>query len=215
MRNKFERYGYWWLPNEEDNKIAGILSYTPNEHPKLKLIGSFMNGEDLWQDVMNPEISTLPNLIFGKDADGKKITLIVADRSGSWNDSSGLPIVDYTIQHCLIGIHLSSWDDKVFYKISIELPMLTYWMNHFPLRHSYSAKEKKASGFDLSYNAEVNLHTYELKSGIKFNIKHYACPPKLYTQSSIMQQKYFVELETVKRHNILFFLKMGCKRRSN
>lgn len=41
LNEKLECKGYWWLPSKPENKIAGILTYTPNEKIKLELIGSF------------------------------------------------------------------------------------------------------------------------------------------------------------------------------
>ena len=39
LNEKLECKGYWWLPSKPENKIAGILTYTPNEKIKLELIG--------------------------------------------------------------------------------------------------------------------------------------------------------------------------------
>lgn len=35
LNEKLECKGYWWLPSKPENKIAGILTYTPNEKIKL------------------------------------------------------------------------------------------------------------------------------------------------------------------------------------
>ena len=34
LNEKLECKGYWWLPSKPENKIAGILTYTPNEKIK-------------------------------------------------------------------------------------------------------------------------------------------------------------------------------------
>jgi hypothetical protein len=216
MKNEFQKYGYWWLSSNPEKRIAGILSFIPHERPKLKLLGSFDDGKDVWEDVFNLANSTLPPIIYGKDSNAKAITLIVVDRSGSWHASSELPIVDYTIQYCLIGIHLGSMEEKVFYKLSIELPLLTYWMKHFPLKQSFPlTKENKFSGdFDLSYLAGDNHQSYELLGGLKIDIKHYAKPPTLYTETSLVHQKYYIEFGSPEQYSLFSFIKIAYRFRS-
>lgn len=36
--------GYWWLPENPNNKVAGILTYTPGESMCLELLGGFENA---------------------------------------------------------------------------------------------------------------------------------------------------------------------------
>ena len=40
-----EYSGYWWLPSEPDEKIAGILTYTNDEGIKLRLTGFSIPSE--------------------------------------------------------------------------------------------------------------------------------------------------------------------------
>ena len=37
----FEYKGYWWKPDDPDNKVAGVLTYKPGESITLELIGTF------------------------------------------------------------------------------------------------------------------------------------------------------------------------------
>jgi len=45
MTEKFEYKGYWYLPSDPENAIAGILTYIPNESIILELIGTFENQQ--------------------------------------------------------------------------------------------------------------------------------------------------------------------------
>lgn len=44
LDKKLEYKGYWYLPSTPNVKVAGILTYYPNEKIILELIGSF-NGD--------------------------------------------------------------------------------------------------------------------------------------------------------------------------
>ena len=47
--------GYWWLPNNPEKKVAGVLTYTPAEHILLELIGAFDSDEEsLDLDIYRP-----------------------------------------------------------------------------------------------------------------------------------------------------------------
>ena len=41
LEQKLEYKGYWYLPLSPDNKVAGILTYCPDEKITLELIGGF------------------------------------------------------------------------------------------------------------------------------------------------------------------------------
>ena len=56
----------WWLPEEPDKKISGIITFDPKNGAKLELIGSF--GDPLKSELIEKSI------ILGICA-GKKITL--------------------------------------------------------------------------------------------------------------------------------------------
>ena len=41
FNEKLENKGYWWLPNNPNETVAGVLTYIPNEKITLELIGTF------------------------------------------------------------------------------------------------------------------------------------------------------------------------------
>ena len=65
---EFEYNGIWWLPENQDEKISGTLTFNTAEGAYLELIGSFKKIEDL-NKVLNP------NIILGITYNGKSITL--------------------------------------------------------------------------------------------------------------------------------------------
>ena len=45
MNDKVEYKGYWWIPNNPNRAIAGVITYLPQESITLELIGSFEEDE--------------------------------------------------------------------------------------------------------------------------------------------------------------------------
>ena len=41
LSEPFEYKGYWWKPDDPENKVAGVLTYKPGENIVLELIGTF------------------------------------------------------------------------------------------------------------------------------------------------------------------------------
>jgi len=72
MDKPFTVKGYWFLPNQEEQKIAGILSYEPGENIRLELFGSLSGNSlhDFLEHIYWNE-STIVPLIYGHTSDGK------------------------------------------------------------------------------------------------------------------------------------------------
>lgn len=129
LDKKLEYKGYWYLPSTPNVKVAGILTYYPNEKIILELIGSF-NG-DMFDN--NQE-----NIIYGNTSDAKSITLIKCFKSTSLNFSAGFPIVRYKCDYLLIGKHIGGLDEKRFYTAKIRIPELSYWCHPKALHTNFS-----------------------------------------------------------------------------
>ena len=70
LDQKLEYKGYWFLPSAPDNKVAGILTYYPNEKIVLELIGCFSNSlSELFEHKEE-------SVIYGSTSDAKLITLL-------------------------------------------------------------------------------------------------------------------------------------------
>jgi len=122
LDQKLEFKGYWYLPLAPDNKVAGVLTYYPNEKIVLELLGCFgeyslaiLNGNDQ------------EDLIYGKTADNKEITLLNNIRSLKINFSADFPIVRYTCNYMVIGKHVKGMDEKRNYWATARIPELSYW----------------------------------------------------------------------------------------
>ncbi len=88
MKESLEIKGYWHLPDREENRVAGIHYYVPNENVRLELIGSFEKPIEYLKSLGDDDLD-VTKLIYGEDENGQAITLINSVRYGSMNfDSS-------------------------------------------------------------------------------------------------------------------------------
>lgn len=110
MTDRLEYKGYWYLPDNKDKKVAGILTFVPNDKIQLELFGSFNQGErpfDIFLDKKNSPI------ICGVTSDAKDITLINCESSSkSLNFDSTFPIIKYNFQYLIVGKHMSENKEK-------------------------------------------------------------------------------------------------------
>ena len=73
MINGFEYKGYWYLPSDPEHKVAGILSYVPNESITLELIGSFEKSKT---GIISSFEKERVDFILGITSDAHEVSLI-------------------------------------------------------------------------------------------------------------------------------------------
>lgn len=121
-----EYKGQWWLPGKEDDKVSGILYYTPGESLLLELIGNFKDGsQDPFEELINVHrVET----IFGQSSDGKDITLFDSGCNLQRTFKADYPVARYHPREIAIGMHINSINDKLFHKAIVKIPELSYWL---------------------------------------------------------------------------------------
>jgi ApeA N-terminal domain 1 len=111
--------GHWWLPEKPDERVAGILTYVPQEGGNLELLGSFARAEADFTGF-GPEIilgeSDL-GLVTLHDCILTRLTL------GSTNSSS------LRIRNVLLGYHFTSENHIRFEKLYVRYSSLDEWIN--------------------------------------------------------------------------------------
>lgn len=196
MTQNFEYKGYWFLPSDPKNKIAGILTYLPNESMRLELIGAFGKAASPIIAFTN---TTRIDIIWGITSDAKKISLLDCfPGGGSYNFNCPFPLIEYKIQYCLIGAHIENFKAELFNWSDIIMPELTTWCYPDALEPIYSFNEKEElNKISISFSIDDNknpiisidinaLTTLRLKQDVQFSGTHFHLNPS-FIQSTFLQ----------------------------
>ena len=209
MIENFEYKGYWYLPSDPDNEIAGILTYIPNESIELELIGTF---EKSAPKIIGFTNGTSINIVWGMTSDAHKISLInCTPDEGSYNFSCSFPITKYTIQYCLVGVHIENFKDKIFSWSNIIISELTTWCYTAALETIYGFNEEgKVNKISVSVNTDDikkpissldinNITTLKIKKDVQFDGTKFLLNPSF-------KQSTFLQIEKKNKSSISDFL---------
>jgi len=197
---KQEYRGYWYLPSEPEQKVAGIVTYYPNEKIILELIGAFNEEiEALFSEKEEP-------VIHGITSDAKNISLIRCYQYTSVNFGSGIPIVRYLCEYMIVGKHLMSLEERCQYWSYFRIPELSLWCHpaaigteacfndakkqishiHLFFTTDPSSEERTISAVDVDENT-----TIVLKKGIDYKESLLRLKPQLeqYTYVEILKKE--------------------------
>ena len=189
LDDKIEYRGFWFLPSDPENSVAGTVTYYPNERIVLELIGSF--GDSLLDVFKDNKEETI---LYGKTSDAKDITLIQCRQSFSLNFSARFPILRFTCDYMIVGKHILGLDEKCQYWAMVRIPELTYWCHPEAIGLNYlnGDGEKDISRIALSFNikyrdeeniideVQINENTsIVLLRGVNFNESEQRLRPKI------------------------------------
>jgi hypothetical protein len=214
MKDKFEIRGYWFLPSNPDNRVAGTLHFIPNEKVYLDLIGSFEDPIE----ALSPNRSRTTDVIHGEGNNAEKITLINCYGYGSINFDSSFAMRSYSVDYALNGIHLSAQEENQFDLIQVSLPLLTSWVNHYALSYSipYDEDGQRPIGFELGYTTK-NANCIEAKIDEETNLElEYSCSPPGTHHEEILEirQKYLLNIKTVSSVSFMVLLEHAYRFKS-
>ncbi len=122
--------GHWWLSEEPDSLVPGVLRYDPDEGLQLSLIGGFEDRVlrqrgDGGVSVME-EMSSW-RMIWGV-AENKKITLLDCRPVKSYGFGFDQPHKQtVSVTTALVGVHLEDAEDAVFTSSLVSVENLKRW----------------------------------------------------------------------------------------
>jgi len=178
-----EYKGKWWLPGKEDDKVSGVLSYTPGESIELELIGNFSESD---QNVINNLfVEERVPVIYGQASDGSDISLFDCGNSIHRVFKADFSITKYFPRYIAIGMLLPSINEKRFFKAKIKIPELSFWlypkaierlfltdndrisgvnirMDNLPEEERVAAKTRLRNGYSCSLTREANYNSGDL-----------------------------------------------------
>lgn len=106
MFEAFEENGYWWVPGSED-KVAGSLSYSPEEGVRLSLVGTLRGFRDAFVGSKEP-------VILGHLVDGSPVTLLECLNAGGSFHFPGYATSEYWATWAFVGWHFNARNGLLF-----------------------------------------------------------------------------------------------------
>lgn len=138
--------GKWWLPDESD-KIPGTLYYTPGKNIMLELIGNFSSKpQDPFEQYMQKEDIAV---IWGQVSTGERISLLLSKCAMDKSYATDYVIARYYAKVIVIGIHILSENDKLFFKAKVRIPELSVWCHPGLLERFELSNEKGQKCFGI------------------------------------------------------------------
>lgn len=192
--------GYWWLPEKPEDKVAGVLTYSPGESILLELIGCFRGSEDseLGFITENNDLS----VIHGVDSGAKEISLLDCGGSFSYNFSSEFPIMHYHARYMVYDKHVLSMDDRCDYTAYVKFDELTLWalpsvftyiFEQDPATHRFRSCTIKT----MEYNAEsVLIQSVLCENGVTLSLnRDCTVIPGEYLLKPFLEQWTYLEIK--------------------
>lgn len=138
--------GVWWSPDNPEEQVAGILSFSQQNGTVLELIGSFKEICDVMK------LDKLP-IVQGMSKEYGGITLVDCQETGS--NFGSIITQTYHAKVLYIGAHATSPEDLVFDKAEVCYSNLVEWMNFYPFKINRSCNSnnepQKLKAWQLTY----------------------------------------------------------------
>lgn len=122
----FECTGQWWLPDKENEYVAGILKVSESGDLRLRLVGSLGQAE-MFKSKEYP-------IILGwvdKSPFGDMVTLSGCMRTSSTVGSATSTREKYHASRAFFGAHLKQENDFAFRSMSLRLAGLSDWAHNY------------------------------------------------------------------------------------
>jgi hypothetical protein len=155
MLNQFVINGLFWLPEEPQRRVAGILTYNPGSPSTLELIGSL-------KEFLQINQFFTPEIILGISLDGRPITLYRCFEKNSRFSSGGPLVTDFIVFTILIGVHFQSPQDIKFKRMYFDFSGLREWLGINPItrgsgKRTWQIKYKKPKQIRLFSSKPYNI----------------------------------------------------------
>lgn len=197
MTEKIEYKGYWWLPSNPDESVAGVLTYIPNERIDLELLGNLNSQQDKWINLIDINDATV---IHGISSDSKMITLIFCNPySIKQSSNCPFPIVIFKCKFLILGKYLDNPKQECFHRAIVTIPHLSYWKFPKSLETKFgdntkngiecntiSFKSKSTNINNTSIDENTNL---VIKEGVSYNRDPFTFKAEQNTYLEIIKNK--------------------------
>lgn len=173
--------GYWWLLDNPEKKVSGILTVSRSKGIELKTIGSLINTRDMWSEKQGSVSRDLLLGLASNNASVFAITLVKThcieqDSPQSTNDwALDLSTATHSAEVALVGKrHFSDIDDITFSSVSSEFSLLNEWLcaSGLSRKDEYDAGEYIGSTISYQRPTPLEFDVKAIEAKIKIAYGH-------------------------------------------
>jgi hypothetical protein len=185
MQNPVELKGYWWLPNLEENKLPGTLTFSQADGAFLEIVGVFSKEETIQIEQ--------PIIILGTTQHGKPITLYKCFYTHWTYPGTGLGGGKYLVHVIFEGVHFSSVEKIKFHQLSGTYTDLDAWVDIYGFTIEQDNTEGKFIS-KIKYEKPAS-HFFDINDALEVGIGFSSWGPShsiVQTEVKISQRAYLV-----------------------
>ncbi len=127
--DSFTEDGFWWITGREDARVAGTLTFNPEQGARLNLLGNLDDPERSINMIFGIERGEAA-VIYGETTKGKPVTLFKARNLGRPIYIPGTAIETWSSNLLVIGLHIESADKAIFSKSCSRFEGIENWLGH-------------------------------------------------------------------------------------
>lgn len=151
----FEKNGIWFLPESPDRQITGTLVFSPDQEPRLNLVGELREldiKEKLESDI---KYLLIHGYLIGDSGTSEKVTL--CNSSQKKELKTGVTTSELYPEFILKGYHFSSLDEIEFQGIIVQYDHLEKWVNLPNIEIDCIPHHDRANTYkEIIFNQKVN-----------------------------------------------------------
>lgn len=159
MNEAFEIQGRWWLPETHEVQVPGILSFSPGNVLRLKLMGAFNKPKEEKSQLPN---FFIPEIILGISSKGESVTLydcILEGESSSSGVHGSFSQTEFIANVAFLGFHFPARENIQFSSLCVRFHNLDNWYNKAYIQSVKS--DTKGGAITYSYPAPMDIQLKE------------------------------------------------------
>lgn len=161
--------GYFWLTDNEDFKLPGILTRYSNEM-ELELIGSFEPKEfDVERIINNCSFQNHTILLHGIDSNATRISIVATPKLIHIGETHPFSINKYRIRYLVLGKFISGLEEKCDYEAIVKIPELSFWCPPKLISHALSTNGVQIEA--SLHDSDTPLFKHTLEDGVVISLE--------------------------------------------
>jgi len=153
LSDSFSLGGYWWLPDNPDQKTYGTLRYQPETAPELSLEGSFIEFKPVPSNYLSNVV------IYGMTPNGIACTLVDAYQKSNRMHMPGITTSEFFCNRLFVGKEFIMPDVDTFESAIVEFNGLSSWLLRNPFNRKILEKEGNDKVWGISYTTPKLIST--------------------------------------------------------